>query len=74
MMEEWKDIVHYVAACWMLLFGCTLCLLSLYLPPRGVIDASVLWVLGQAIIFAASIFGVKSYIDYRFNKYRHERD
>lgn len=67
-----KDIIHTVAACWMLLFGCLLCLISLYLPPRGIIDASVLWVLGQAIIFAASVFGAKSYIDYQIDKMRHD--
>lgn len=52
----------------MLIFGSVLCVLSLYIPPKGVIDGSVLWVLGQCIIFAASIYGVKQYIDYKLDK------
>lgn len=63
-----KEIISYAAACFMLAFGCLLCLLSLYLPPRGVIDNSVLWFTGQAIIFAASIFGAKTYIDYQLER------
>lgn len=60
-----KEMVHYASACFMLAFGCCLCLISLFLPPVGIIDSSVLWFCGQAIVFAASIFGAKSYIDYR---------
>ena len=68
MRDSYKEIIHYAAACFMLVFGCLLCLLSLYIPPVGIIDGSVLWVLGQSIIFAASIFGIKSYIDYQLHK------
>lgn len=64
----WRDIVHYASAVFMLIFGSVLCVLSLYIPPKGVIDGSVLWVLGQCIIFAASIYGVKQYIDYKLEK------
>jgi hypothetical protein len=30
-------------------------------PPVGLISDSVLWVLGQALVYAASVFGVTSY-------------
>lgn len=72
MNEFYRELFHYAAACFMLVFGCLLCLLSLYIPPRGIIDSSVLWVLGQSIVFAGSIFGVKSYVDFQISKRKND--
>ena len=45
----------------MLLFSIGISILALLLPPQGVIDPSVLWVVAQALLFAASVLGIDSY-------------
>lgn len=37
--------------------------MALLMPPPGVIDPSVLWVVAQALLFAASVLGIDSYIN-----------
>ncbi|MBR1566473.1 MAG: hypothetical protein IJ649_06890 [Oscillospiraceae bacterium] len=43
-------------------FGAVICAISLFLPPQGEIDSSVLMLFGQILIYAGSVFGVKVYI------------
>ena len=45
----------------MLLFAIIISFVALLLPPQGVIDPSVLWVVAQALLFAASVLGIDSY-------------
>lgn len=45
-----------------ILFGMIISAISLFLPPEGEIDGSVLMLNGQVLVYAGSIFGVKIYI------------
>ena len=45
----------------MLLFSIAISFMALLMPPPGVIDPSVLWVVAQALLFAASVLGLDSY-------------
>ena len=65
---EKKEAIAYLSAVVTLLSGIACCVLSLYIEPEGEIHASVLMYAGQCLVFAASIFGVKSYIDYRISE------
>lgn len=47
----------------MLIVGVSLNIAGFIVPPTGEISDSVLWVLAQSLIYAGSVFGVKSYID-----------
>ena len=49
-------------ASFLLAFGCILALISLYMPPEGEIDGSVLMLFAQILVYSGSIFGVKIYI------------
>ena len=49
-------------ASFLLAFGCILATISLFIPPEGEIDGSVLMLFGQIIVYSGSIFGVKIYI------------
>lgn len=62
-----------------LFFGLGLSLAGFIVDPMGVVDDSVLWILGQTLIYAGSVFGVSTHyaakqkeledsIDKRFNK------
>ncbi len=49
-------------ASFLLAFGCILATISLFMPPEGEIDGSVLMLFGQILVYSGSIFGVKIYI------------
>ena len=40
------------------------------LPPQGVIDNTVIVVLGQALTYSAGAFGVDKFIDYKIDRNR----
>ena len=46
----------------LLIFGAAMAATSLFMPPEGEIDGSVLMLFGQILVYAGSIFGVKIYI------------
>lgn len=60
----------------MLVFGITLTAIGFALDPAGEIHDSVLWVLGQCLIYTGSIFGVVAYtrgvVDKRIGEWRDE--
>ena len=64
-------MIEKVSACLLLLFGAAMAGISLFLPPEGEIDGSVLMLFAQVLVYAGSIFGVKIYIR---DLIRHERE
>ena len=67
--SETKEVVHYVCAITILLFGCTLCILGFYQEPKGSVDDSILFILGQCLLFAGSTFGLSLYVNQQIKKY-----
>ena len=57
-----------LSAALLLAFGAVICAISLFLPPQGEIDSSVLMLIGQILIYAGSVFGVKVYIANLLNR------
>lgn len=41
-------------------------------PPTGEVSGSVLAVLGEAMVYAASVFGVSMYFSHEMQKFRHD--
>lgn len=58
-----KESIQYATAIVSLAIGFTFCGISLFLPPKGVIDNSVLMLFGQVLIFVGCVFGLRSYVD-----------
>lgn len=56
----------------MLVFGCTLTAIGFFMEPAGEVSSSVMWVLGQCLIYAGSVFGLKNYVDVKLGN--HEKD
>lgn len=54
--------MEHITALLVILFGMVVALISLFMPPEGEIDGSVLMLNGQVLVYAGSIFGVKLYI------------
>ena len=67
--SETKEVVHYACAILILAFGCTLCTLGFYQDPKGSVDDSILFILGQCLLFAGSTFGLSLYVNQQIKKY-----
>lgn len=76
MKRETKETLAVISACTMLLFGIALTAIGFALDPAGEIHDSVLWVLGQSLIYAGAVFGIAAYtkglVDKRVGEWRDE--
>lgn len=66
MVEKWKDLnikskIAIYTAIIAFALGWSLTIAAFIVPPTGDISDSVLFVLGQALIYAASVFGITNY-------------
>jgi hypothetical protein len=68
MTKERKDAIATYSALGMIVFGVILTAAGFCVSPVGVIDDSVLWVLGQSLLYAGGIFGVTLYTKHRFDE------
>lgn len=64
--KKWKDLdirtkVAYITAIAAFLLGWGLTIAGFCVPPVGEITDSVLWVLGQGLLYASAVFGVGMY-------------
>jgi hypothetical protein len=59
--KERKSTIAVISACVMLVFGILLTTIGFFVNPLGEVSDSVLWILGQALIYAGSIFGIATY-------------
>jgi len=62
MKKDTKDTIAVISAVVLLMFGVSLCTAGFIVSPVGVIDNSVLWIMGQCLIYAGSIFGLGVYV------------
>lgn len=61
MTKEKKDNIAVISAIVMLCFGITLTTIGFFVAPMGEVHDSILWILGQALLYAGAIFGVAYY-------------
>ena len=76
MKRETKDSLGVISACVMLIFGISLTAIGFAIAPLGEVSDSVLWILGQSLIYAGGIFGIASYtkgvVDRRIDEWKAE--
>ena len=65
MKKDMKDNMMIVAALITLASGIVLCFLSFFLSRQHEISSSVLWYFGQTLLYAASSFGLATYVKTR---------
>ena len=63
MKQLWNEILHVkeLTALFALLFGFGLSLAGFIVDPKGIVDQSVLWILGQCLLYAGSIYGISTH-------------
>lgn len=69
-----RPTAQTVSAFMMLLAGIALTFCSFFTPPRGELTESVVAFMGEALIYAASVFGLTAYVDAKLKKLRNEKD
>lgn len=63
-----KDDAAVCSALGMILSGIVLVFCAFFTSPNGEISNSVLWYVGEALLYGGSVFGIKNYIDYKIKK------
>lgn len=74
-MEKKMDIKQktaYATAIVAFALGWFLVIAGFYMPPEGEVADSVLWILGQALIYTASVLGVTMYFNSQMVRFRAE--
>ena len=61
--KEKKDKLSYCFAGTAFLAGWGLTIAGFLVAPLGIVDDSVLWILGQALIFTGSVIGITMHIN-----------
>ena len=61
MTKETRGNIAVISAIAMLSFGMIFTGIGFFVHPLGEVSDSVLWILGQALIYAGSIFGIATY-------------
>lgn len=67
-----KQRAAYVTAIVAFIAGWGLTIAGFCVPPTGEVSGSVLAVLGEAMVYAASVFGVTMYFGHEMQKFRHD--
>lgn len=77
MEKKWRELgvrtkLLYISAAFAFVAGWVLTFWGFNLPPCGVIDNTVIVVLGQAMTYAAAAFGLGEYIHYNIEKLKYK--
>lgn len=67
-----KDKIAIISAVTAFILGWGLTIAGFIVPPLGDVSNSILWILGQALIYVASVFGISGYFSAETVKLRHD--
>lgn len=59
--DEIKENIKFGCSIGLLVLGVIIVFVSLYLPPKGVIDSSVLTLIGENFCFVGAVWGIGQY-------------
>ena len=65
-----KQKTAYATAIVAFVLGWFLVIMGFFMPPEGEVADSVLWILGQSLIYTASVLGVTMYFNSQMVKFR----
>ena len=79
MKTTWKDLnikekLSIISACAAFMLGWIMSILGFWMPPVGEVADSILWILGQSLIYAASVFGIAAYFKSETVQLKHDMD
>lgn len=68
MKESTKETIKFIASVLVLVAGIALVFIGLFMPPKGVIDATVLTALGELLAFVGGCWGMAQYATVQMSK------
>lgn len=71
-INDAKQKAAYITAIASFIIGWGLTIYGFLLPPRGDVTDGTLYLLGEAMIYTASVFGVTLYFQNQMAKFRHD--
>lgn len=71
---ETRESLKFVAGGVCLIMAIIISFVALFLPPTGIIDSSVLWLIAQALLFTSSLWHLSDYIGLQINKLREKKE
>lgn len=60
-MKDKKENIAIITALIAFILGWAMSIAGFIVPPVGEIADSILWILGQALVYCASVFGITGY-------------
>lgn len=69
-INDRKEMAAYWTAIIAFVIGWGLTIAGFVVPPAGEVSGSVLAVLGEAMVYAASVFGVTMYFTHQMEKFK----
>lgn len=79
MKNSWKELnikekIAIITAVAAFFIGWGLTIAGFICPPLGEVSQSTLWILGQALVYASSVFGITGYFSSEATKLRMDMD
>ena len=56
-----KEQIAIISACVAFILGWAMSIGAFFVPPIGEVADSILWILGQALLYSSAVFGVSAY-------------
>ena len=72
MKRNSKEILTVVTCSLSFAFGWLLTTIGFFVPPCGEVSDSVLWILGQSLLYTGACIGISSYYSKKLNDFKHE--
>ena len=69
---DFKTKAAYATALVSFTIGWTLVCIGFFMPPKGEVHQTTLYILGEAMIYTASVFGVALYFNNQMVKFKHD--
>ena len=66
--DETKENIKFISSVGLLIAGVVIVFVSLYIPPVGTIDSSVLTLIGENFCFVGAVWGIGQYTKVQLKK------
>lgn len=66
--DETKENIKFIASVGLLIAGVVIVFVSLYIPPVGVVDSSILTLIGENFCFVGAVWGIGQYTKVQLKK------
>ena len=70
--KEFRSQIGSITALLAFLFGFGLCVAGFCVPPVGEVSGSVLWILGQSLLYCGGILGISTHYATKMREFESE--